>query len=217
MKRLITALLAAVLCIVVSTAAYAQQPAPVTVVKLAKWGVWGPNGITGTLADTTHLAGADGTDTTAAIYIGDMNFSAGGLVTGPGATTAMNGIKVFLTGDGIADDVDSVYYKIDQSPDGVHWLAWNTAATTQNMWVGAIAGVDQANGTSGTTVNNCLGFFIKVDQDVVDAGSGTAATWNSAWGWAPYVRIHIKLDDTSTNEFKAARLFVAYPGYRESH
>lgn len=210
MRKFLALAIMAGLCIAIPASA---EYDPIIVTKQAKWQTWGPVGPAGVSRDTTLLDGA-GVDTTAAIYIGDMNLSAGGLTTGPGATTAMNGIKVFITGDGVADDVDSLYYRIEQSPDGNHWTA-ATAAQDQNIVQGVIAGFDQGNATAGTTVNNCLTFFIKLDQDVVDGGSTTAATFNTSWAWAPFIRIHIRT--LASDVFKAARLFVSYPGYREVH
>ena len=211
MKRIITALLAAVLCVAVHSTASAEK-FPVIVTKLAKWGVYGPTGVTGTLSDTTHFNGAM-SDTTAPIYIGDMAFfnPAGGTVS----TTENNILKVTIIGNGVADNVDSVYYRIESSVDGNHFTSV-LAAEHNNNQIGAIAGIDQGNGTAGTTVNNQLQFFVTIDPDQVsDGASGTAAIFNNSWWMSPYIRIFIRT--LASDDFKAASLYVSYPGYRESH
>ena len=209
-RRIFTALLVAALGVGVFGAATAQVPVIIT--KAAQWGTWGPNGVVAVI-DTAMLDGA-ATDTTAAIYIGDMAFGSTGHTVGPGATTPMNALKVMVTGNGVADNVDSVYYRIEGSPDGVHWTSV-LAAEALNNQIGAIAGIDQGNAAAGTTVNNCVTFWVKADMDAVDAASGTAAIFNAAWAWSPYIRIFFRT--LASDVWKAGKLYVSYPGFRESH
>lgn len=209
MARIFAALIALALCVGVFGAAYAQVPVLVT--KSAKWAVWGPNGIVGTPTDTAAFSGAM-VDTTGPIYIGDMSLSniAGGTVS----TTENNILKVTVVAQGIADNVDSVYYRIEHSPNGVNWVSVLAANTLNNM-VGAIAGIDQGNAAAGTTVNNAVSFFITQDPDQVsDGASGTAAIFQNAWWLSPYIRIFFRT--LASDTFLGARLYVSYPGIREN-
>lgn len=215
MRKFLAALLTAALSVIAVSPASAER-ALVTVTKSAKWATWGPNGLAGS-SDTTNFAGAAAVDTTAAIDIRDLNVAAGGMVTGPGAVTAMNGLKVWLVAEGIADDVDSLYYKIDTSPDGSHWVTTAGGTNAKNGRTGVIAGYDQGNGTAGTTVNNCVSFQIKWDTDDADGAKGAGTGNNTPWMYSPFIRIIIWTDETSTNAFYAARLYVSYTGSREVH
>ena len=222
MKRLLGALLTGVL-LLSAVSAFAQVgPTPQIITKKAKWATWinvvstaNPRAIIeSSSSDTTTFTGADATDTTAAIFIGDYAFGSSGHTVGPGGTTAMNALKVMIVADGIADDVDSVYYQIDHSPDGLHWAGVSATAAYQNSWTGVIAGTDPESGVVGGSVaRNCISFFVKADMDIAD-GTVIATGAPVHWAWAPFIRIRIKMDDTSTNEFKAAQLYIAYPGYR---
>lgn len=188
------------------------QHAPVLVTKSARWATWGPNGAVA-YADTAMLDGA-AVDTTEGIYVGDMAFS-GSVAGGSAATTPVALLKVTVTGNGVADNVDSVYYRIEGSPDGVHWTQV-LAAEALNNQIGAIAGIDQGNAAAGTTVNNAVSFFVRTDPDQVqDGASGTAALFNHAWVLSPYIRIFFRT--LASDVWKAGKLFVSYPGYRESH
>lgn len=210
-KKLMVGLLSAVLLVGVVGVAGAER-GPVLVVKQGKWATWGPEGVVGIPADTANFSGAM-VDTTGPIYIGDMVFSniAGGTVS----TTENNILRVDIVGSGIADNVDSLYYRVESSTDGVHWVQV-LAANALNNQIGAIAGIDQGNGTAGTTVNNALSFFITQDPDQVsDGASGTAAIFNNGWWLAPYIRIFVRT--LASDVFYAAKLFVSYPGSREVH
>ena len=210
MRRLIAALLTLGLCFTLFGTASAVH-GPVLVVKQAKWAVWGPTGAVSE-ADTAAFSGAM-VDTTGPIYIGDMMLwnPAGGTVS----TTESNILKVTVVGNGIADNVDSVYYRVEHSVDGSHWIQV-LAAEALNNQIGAIAGIDQGNGAAGTTVNNSVSFFITADPDQVsDGASGTAAINNNAWWLSPYIRIFFRT--LASDTFLAAKLFVSYPGWRESH
>lgn len=211
MKRFITALLTAALCIGVFGVASAEF-APVIITKQAKWQTWGPDGAVGTKADTTNLDGAV-QDTTEAIYIGDMAFGSTGLTVGPGAFTAMNALKVTIVATGVADNVDSAYYRVEHSPDGSHWTV-PVVGNNLNTMTGVISGIDQGNAATGTTVNNCLSFFVKADLDVADgvAATGVISTY---WAWAPFIRIIYR--NMASDVFQGAKLFVSYPGFREVH
>lgn len=209
-RRITTALLTAALCIGVFGAASAEKGS-VLVVKQAKWATWGPSGV----VSETDTAAFDGAvvDTTGPIYIGDMAFSniAGGTVS----TTENNILKVTVIGNGVADNVDSVYYRVESSIDGNHWVQV-LAANALNNQIGATAGIDQGNAAAGTTVNNAVQFFITQDPDQVsDGASGTAALFNNAWWLSPYIRIFFRT--LASDVFLAAKLYVSYPGFRESH
>lgn len=211
MRKTLTALVALALCVGVFGAANGASN-PVLVTKSAKWATWGPNGIVGTPADTAMLDGA-AVDTTGPIFIGDMALGAA-VNSGTAATAPAYGLKVTVTGNGVADNVDSVYYRIEGSVDGVHWTQV-LAAEALNNQVGAIAGIDQGNAAAGTTVNNAISFFVRVDPDqVVDGGSGTAAIFNHSWLWSPYIRIFFRT--LASDVWKAGRLYVSYPGFRDT-
>jgi hypothetical protein len=211
-RSFITALLTTALCVGVFGAAFGQQgPSPVIVTKRAKWATWGPNGPVGTQADTAMLDGA-ATDTTGPIYIGDMAF-----LSGPAAvsSTPSYGMKISVIGNGVADNVDSVYYRIEGSPDGNHWTLV-LAAEALNNQIGAIAGIDQGNATAGTTTGNCVSWFVRIDPDqVVDGASATAALFNHAWVWSPYIRIFFRT--LASDVWKAGELYVSYPGFRAAN
>lgn len=209
-RKYLAALVALALCVGVFGTANAEK-GPVLVVKHAKWATWGPSGVVAE-ADTAAFSGAM-VDTTGPIYIGDMVFAnpAGGTVS----TTESNILKVTVVGNGVADNVDSVYYRVEASVDGSHWTQV-LAAEALNNQIGAIAGIDQGNAAAGTTVNNQIQFFITADPDQVsDGASGTAALFNNAWWLSPYIRIFLRTLGSDT--FLAAKLFVSYPGFRESH
>jgi hypothetical protein len=209
MKKILTALVIA-LCVGVFGTAFCEY-APVIITKPAKWVTWGPNGPTGATADTAMLDGA-GTDTTAAIYIGDMSFHAGPTTA---ATAPSYGMKISVVGNGVADNVDSVYYRIEGSPNGVHWTLV-LAAEALNNQIGAIAGIDQGNAAVGTTTGNCVSWFVRIDPDqVVDGGSGTAAIFNHSWFLSPYIRIFFRT--LASDVWKAGTLYVSYHGFREIH
>ena len=210
-RKTLPVLLLVALGISVFGSAWAQH-APVLVTKSARWATWGPNGAVA-FADTALLDGAV-VDTTEGIYIGDMAF-AGSVAGGAAATAPVGMLKVSVIGLGVADNVDSVYYRIEGSPDGTHWTSV-LAAEALNNQIGAIAGIDQGAGTAGTTVNNCVSFFVRTDTDQVqDGASGTAALFNHAWVLSPYIRIFFRT--LASDIWKAGKLFVSYPGYRESH
>lgn len=217
MKRLLTALLAAVLCFAVTSTASAEY-APIIVTKTAKWVTWGPLGPAGTPSDTSaNMSTAGAIDTTAAIYIGDMAFGSTGLTVGPGAFTAMNAIAVWLTSDGSNDNVDSVYYVIEKSIDGIHWVA--NVAAEEAKFTGALCGWDQGAGTAGANVvSSGLAFWVKVDADLIDGGAASTSAAPTAWQFAPYIRFKIKSDIAGTAwTYNAMKLHVSYPGYKEVH
>ena len=200
--------------VVVASNATAEFQAAI-VTKKANWPVWGPTGTVGTASDTSAAFDGAVQDTTGAIYIGDMAFGQTGLTVGPGAFTAMNALKVTLVADGLCDNVDSLYYRIEHSIDGQHWIQ-GTAANNLNNLTGVIAGVDQGNTVVGTT-NNCeLTFFVKADLDLADGTApATAATFNTAWAWAPFIRVVIR--SMASDVFLNTKLWVSYPGFREVH
>lgn len=210
MKKFVAALATSALLLAVLAPLVAAQGTrryPMLVTKAVRWQTWGPNGPVGSAADTTNFNGAV-TDTSAAIYIGDMNWDY--YTNGPGGTAVNNVIRVNITGSGTADEVDSLYYRIDHSPDGVHWIT-PVASVMLNNQLGTQCGIDQNNTAAGTTINNLLTFNIKADLDAVALGTGSVV--NGMWGHSPYIRLHIR--SLASDVFNTARATISYVGMRE--
>lgn len=208
MRKFILALVALGL-VLGATSAPAQQVHPAIITKQAKWVVWGPNGATGSESDTTMLSAVQ--DTTAAIYIGDYAFGANGLTVGPGAFTAMNALKITAIAEGLCDNVDSLYFRVEHSIDGKHWNQV-VAAQDQNQTAGAIAGYDQGVTTLGTTTPCQIAFWAKADQDLADGAPATTAA-GTAFAWSPFIRIFVRT--LASDVFNNVRLYVSYPGFRQ--
>ena len=212
MKRLITGLLTAALCIGVFGAAEAQSNRYRLVTKQVKFGTWGPTGVvTSSLQDTsqTIFSGAADVDTTGPIDISNFAWELLGTVSGP-ASTVQSGLKVWIVSDGAMDAVDSVYYGIEHSPDGVHWVRQNGLLAAGSVaWKGAQAGQDQ-DGNTGITVSNAVSFNVSVDADNINGTSATEVAGLGEWYLAPFVRLHIRTDATAGNLIGAARVMVSY-------
>ena len=214
MKKYGTALaLIAALCIGVFGTADAQSNRYRLVTKRAQFGTWGPTGVVASsLQDTsqTIFSGANDVDTTAAIDISNFAWEHA-LIGGGAPTTAQNGLKVWIVSDGAMDAVDSLYYAVESSPDGSHWLRQNGLIAAGSVgWIGIQAGQDQ-DGDVGVTANNCVAFNVRVDGDVFNGVSATqVADLGGAWYLAPFIRLHILTDDTAGNLIGAARVYVSY-------
>ena len=208
--RRITALLAAALCIGVFGTADAQQRYRL-VRKQAQFGTWGPTGtIASSLQDTsqTTFSGANDVDTTAAINISDFAWELA-RPTGP-ASTVQNGLKVWVVSDGAMDDIDSLYYAIENSPDGVHWMRQTGLIAAGSVgWKGVLVSNDQG-GSIIDVAGNCASFGVAVDGDDPDGTKATQVAGLGNWFLSPFVRLHILTDDTSTNVIGALRVFVSY-------
>ena len=211
-KRFLTALLAAALCIGVFGTAEAQNQRYRLVTKKVQFGTWGPTGIVASsLQDTsqTIFTGANDVDTTAAIDISNFAWELLGTVSGA-ASVVQAGLKVWVISDGAMDAVDSLYYAIEHSPDGVHWVRQDGLIAAGSVaWKGVQAGQDQ-NGDIAVTANNAVSFNVHVDADNVNGTSATQVAGLGEWYMAPFVRLHILTDDTSGNLIGAARVLVSY-------
>ena len=211
LKHLVASLL---LLTLGATQAFAKDPR--MIVKNVQWVTWGPSGPSGTATDTslTLYDGANDVDTTAAIFIGDLAWD---LLTpkGGAASVVQGGIKVFITSDGSVDDVDSLYYAVEHSPDGVHWNRQTGLIAAGSVgWKGALAGQDQG-GSIVDVAGNCLSFNIQFDADDPDGTKTTQVAEIGQWYYCPYIRLQILTDDTSTNVLHAPRVRVAYLSYQD--
>ena len=213
MKKYGTALaLIAALCIGVFGTADAQSNRYRLVTKRVQFGTWGPTGIVaGSLQDTsqTIFSGANDVDTTAAIDISNYAWELLGTSSGA-ASVVQAGLKVWIVSDGGMDAVDSIYYAIEHSPDGSHWVRQNGLIAAGSVaWKGVQAGQDQ-DGDIAVTANNAVSFQVVVDADNINGTSATQVAGLGEWYLAPFVRLHILTDDTAGNLIGAARVYVSY-------
>lgn len=211
MKKFIAGLVALALCIGVFGTAEAEQRYRLRT-KQAKFGTWGPSGtVASSLQDTsqTIFSGANDVDTTAAIDISDYAWEMNTLATGA-ASVVQTGLKVWVVGDGAMDAVDSLYYAIEQSPDGIHWVRQDGLIAAGSVaWKGVLAGQDQ-DGSTAVIANNAVCFQVSVDGDVQNGIGATQVAGLGEWYLAPFVRLHILTDDTAGNLIGACRVFVTY-------
>jgi hypothetical protein len=206
-SRMFAALLVAALCIGVSWAEAADYR---LVTKSVKWGTWSGAGIvTSSLQDTsqTVFTGGLDADTTAAIDLSDFAWDA--FVPRAGAASVIQGgMKVWIVSDGVMDNVDSLYYAIEQSPDGLHWVNQTGLIVVGSVaWKGVKAGNDQS-AVAGNAALNGLCFTVHFDADDPDGIKATQVASLGNWYLAPFVRLHIR--SSVTNEMLAARCLVTY-------
>lgn len=210
------ALLAAALCVGVFGVASAEQRYYLKTVK-AQFGTWGPTGIvSGSLQDTsqTIFSGANDVDTTAAIDIRDYAWEMSTSTSGV-ASVVQTGLKVWVFSDGAMDAVDSLYYAIEHSPDGIHWVRQDGLLAAGSVaWKGVQAGQDQ-DGSVLVTANNCVSFQVVVDGDNINGTSATQVAGLGEWFLAPFVRLHILTDDTAGNLIGAAKVLVTYIAHEQ--
>jgi len=214
MKRWLTLL---VVCALALTASQAfAQKVPKLVTKNVGWGTWGPAGLASTKQDTSQTAfvGANDVDTTAAVFIGDMAWDLA-FPRGGAASAVQGGLKVSIVSDGSMDDIDSLYYAVEHSVDGIHWnRQTGLIAAGSVAWKGVLAGQDQG-GSVVDVGGNCLSFNVVFDADDPDGTKGTQVAEIGQWYLTPFIRFHILTDDTAGNALYAPRLFVTYLAYQD--
>lgn len=218
-RRISTALLTAALCIGVFGILSADAQSRYRLrTKSAGFVTWGPTGPSGAKQDTsqTIFSGANDVDTTAAVDISDFAWEMVGAAQGGAASVIQNGLKVWVIGDGAMDAVDSLYYAIEYSPDGNHWVRQDGLIAAGSVaWKGVQAGQDQ-DGSTAVTANNAVCFQVSVDADAVDGTKATQVAGLGEWWLAPFVRFHILTDDTAGNLIGACRVLVTYVAHEPS-
>ena len=211
MRKIFGALLIAALGVSMFGAANAEQRYRL-VTKKVQFGTWGPSGIiASSLQDTsqTIYSGANDVDTTAAIDLSNYAWEMTAVTSGA-ASVIQTGLKVWVVSDGAMDAVDSLYYAIECSPDGVHWNRQDGLIAAGSVgWKGVKVGQDQ-DGNVNVIANNCVSFNVSVDADAVNGNSVTQVAGLGEWYLSPFVRLQILTDDDSGNLIGAARVFVTY-------
>ena len=217
MRRLIAALLTLGLCFTLFGSAEAQSRYRLRT-KSAGFATWGPSGmVAGSKQDTsqTSFTGANDVDTTAAIDLSDYAWESVLRINGA-ASVVQAGLKVWVVSDGAMDAVDSLYYAIEHSPDGVHWVRQDGLIAAGSVaWKGVQAGQDQ-DGNTGVIANNAVSFNVVIDVDNINGTSATQVAGLGEWLFAPFVRLHILTDDTAGNLINACRVLVSYPAHEPS-
>ena len=213
MNRLITGLvITAALCIGVFGTADAQSNRYRLVTKNAKFATWGPTGmVASSIQDTsqTIFSGANDVDTTAAIDISNFAWEMVSSISNA-ASVVQTGLKVWVVGDGAMDAIDSLYYAIEHSPDGVHWVRQDGLLGGGSVaWKGVQAGQDQ-DGNTGVIANNAVSFNVLIDTDNINGTSATQVAGLGEWYLSPFIRLHIVTDDTAGNLIGGCRVLVSY-------
>lgn len=193
MKRI--AVLALALSAVMATSALARGVSPKIDVIPVRWadytGTSNASAFTTAISfayrDTAFFNGADAVDTTETIDIGRLIAPGGGLAAV--GTAAVGGIRVFLESSNAAA-VDSIYFAVDVSLDGIRWQQGSNG--TDQAYTGADLSVQ---------TDPLHSFVIPVDPD--------AHTGNNAWWLAPKIRIRLKSTDSASFRLASTKMRIA--------
>ena len=191
MKKFLTALLAAALCIgVFGTAAAQDRVAPKLKTVQLRWQQYGADGgTTGfSKADTTFLSGATQVvDTTETFDTRDVCFAGPGLSSSATAV-GIGRLTVTSSRSNASPNVDSIFVAVDSSVDGLTW----TSASAFSGQLAAVAGDYAAK------------FVITFDSDDI-----TLANVGQI-GHAPKVRFRIRVDGNTAAAMAGAKAFLSY-------
>lgn len=195
MRKLLLAL--AMLAIpAVSLAQINQWTTPPLYEKPVRWGGW-------TIAahDTCSLLTAGAEDTTEAIRTFDWSWSgtASSLTTAAAVVGELCIISTNATVGGNAGSADTIYYSIEQSPDGQTWSTIPHKAGLAQITSGwpYASGLDDG----GYIKITCLPVFASVN-----------AAWTASGGqWAsPFIRFRIQLGTANGSVISGGRAYIRY-------